>query len=174
MDKTTEKFGLYGASFIGLDMAAMGVFMVYPCYPFPQKVFSVAIGLALIGEGGAPIFFPGLLTLTKSIKEIVPDLDELSANDVASAIYNLTIIISNFSGPIIGGYLSTHFGIKQSCLIISTFIFFYSIIYLMYFRDKICRKKNSIITDSKSEEVELINHPGFYKDKNLNFLFIQI
>jgi predicted MFS family arabinose efflux permease len=171
LDKTTEKFGLYGACFFGLDMAALGVLMVYPYHPFPQKIFLVAIGLALIGGGGAPIFVPGLVSLTKSIKEITPDLDELSANDVASAIYNLTVAIGNFIGPIIGGYLSTRFGFKQSCLFISTFIFFYSIIYLMYFRDKICRKKNSIITDSKSEEVELMNHPGFFKDKNLNCSF---
>ena len=171
LDKTTEKFGLYGACFFGLDMAALGVLMVYPYHPFPQKIFLVAIGLALIGGGGAPIFVPGLVSLTKSIKKIAPDLDELSANDVASAIYNLTIAIGNFIGPIIGGYLSTRFGFNHSCLIISSFIFFYSIIYLIYFRDKICRKRNSIITDSKSEEVELMNHPGFYKDKNLNCSF---
>ena len=171
LDKITEKFGLYGVSFIGLDMAAMGVLMVYPYYPFPQKVFFVAIGLAFIGGGGAPIFVPGLVSLTKSIKEIDPDLDELSANDVSSALFNLTIAIGDFSGPIVGGYLSTCFGFKQSCLIISTFIFFYSIIYLIYFRDKICRKRNSIIIDSKSEEVELMNHPGFFKDQNLNFSF---
>ena len=123
LDKTTEKFGLYGATFIGLDMAALGVLMVYPYYPFPQRVISVMIGLALIGGGGAPIFVPGLVSLTKSIKEIEPDLDELSANDVSSAIYNLTIAIGDFSGPMIGGYLSTCFGFKHSCLIISTFIF---------------------------------------------------
>jgi len=39
LDKATEKFWLYGASFIGIDMAALGVIMVYPYYPFPQKVF---------------------------------------------------------------------------------------------------------------------------------------
>ena len=171
LDLTTKKFGLYGASFIGLAMAALGVLMVYPYYPFPQKVFSVMIGLALIGGGGAPIFVPGLVSLTKSIKEIESDLDELSSNDVASAIYNLTVAIGNFFGPMIGGYLSTCFGFKDSCLIISTFIFFYSIIYFIYFRDKMCRRRNSIISDSKSEEVELINHPGFYKDKNLEFSF---
>jgi len=171
LDLTTKKFGLYGASFIGLAMAALGVLMVYPYYPFPQKVFSVMIGLALIGGGGAPIFVPGLVSLTKSIKEIETDLDELSSNDVASAIYNLTVAIGNFFGPTIGGYLSTCLGFKDSCLFISTFIFFYSIIYFIYFRGKICRRRNSIISDSKSEEVELINHPGFYKDKNLEFSF---
>jgi len=109
-------------------------------------------------EGGAPIFFPRLVSLTKNIKEIEYGLDELSANDVASAIFNLTIAICDFSGPMIGGYLSTCFGFKHSCLIISTFIFFYSIIYFIYFREKICKKRNSIITYSKSEEIELMNH----------------
>jgi len=111
------------------------------------------VGLALIGGGGATIFVPGLASLTKSIKEIEPDLDELSANNVASAIFNLTIAISDFLAPMIGGYLSTCFGFKHNCLIISTFLFFYSIIYFIYFREKICRKRNSIITDSKSEEI---------------------
>ena len=40
LDKTTKKFGLYGESFIGLVMAALGVLMVYPYYLFPQKVFQ--------------------------------------------------------------------------------------------------------------------------------------
>ena len=172
LDKTTEELGLYGATFIGLIMASLGVLMVYPYNPFPKKIIFVIIGLALIGGGGAPIFVPGLVSLSKSIKEIEPDMDELSANDTSSAIYNITVAIGDFSGPIVGGYFSTNLGFKHSCLIMSSSIFFYSIIYLIYFRNKMhCGRRSSINIDAKSDEVELMNHPGFYKNKNLNYSF---
>ena len=34
-----------------------------------------------------------------------------------------------------------------------------------------CGRRSSINIDAKSDEVELMNHPGFYKNKNLNYSF---
>ena len=170
INKATESLGLYGSSFIGLLICAFGVLLVYPYPPLPKSTISVIIGLALIGGGSAPIFIPGLVNLSKNVKKIDPDIDEFSANDISSAINNITIAIGDFSGPIIGGYLSSQFGFKNSCLISSTLIFIYSIFYFIYFKKKILPNKDKkllIDNDSKSEEKELMNHPGFYKDNNL-------
>lgn len=169
----TERLGLYGSSFIGLILASLGVLMVYPYPPIPKSIIFVIVGLGLIGGGSAPIFIPGFVTLNKNIKKIAPEIEEHSANDISSAINNITIAIGDFSGPIIGGYFSTCFGFKNSCLIVSTIIFIYSILYFIYFRNNIIsykkNKKLPIDMDSKSEEEkELMNHPGFYKDDNIN------
>ena len=67
LDVTTQKFGLYGTSFIGLIMAALGVYMIFPYYPFPQKIISVIMGLTLIGGGGSPLFIPGLISISNQI-----------------------------------------------------------------------------------------------------------
>ena len=173
IDIMTERLGLYGSSFIGLILASLGVLMVYPYPPIPKSIIFVIAGLGLIGGGSAPIFIPGFITLNKNIKKIAPEIEEHSANDISSAINNITIAIGDFSGPIIGGYFSTCFGFKNSCLIVSTIIFIYSILYFIYFKNNIIsykkNKKLPIDMDSKSEEEkELMNHPGFYKDDNIN------
>ena len=169
IDKATEILGLYGSIFIGLLIAAFGVLMVYPYPPFPKSIIFVIIGLTMIGGGSAPIFIPGLVNLSKNIKKIDPNIDEFSSNDISSAINNITIAIGDFCGPIIGGYFSTHFGFKSSCLIVSTFIFIYSILYFIYFRSHIFVKEKNIHFDfdSKSEERELMNYPGLYKENNI-------
>lgn len=170
IDLLTERFGLYGSSFIGLVLASLGILMVYPYPPIPKSVIFVIVGLGLIGGGGAPIFIPGLVSLNKSVKRIAPEIDKLSANDISSAINNITIAIGDFSGPIIGGYFSTYFGFKNSCLIVSTIIFMYSILYFIYYRKFIFQNKPTkkpIDINSLSEEKELMNHPGFYKDDSL-------
>ena len=97
------------------------------------------------------------------------------ANDISSSIYNLTFDIGDFCGPIIGGFLSTHFGFKNCCLFVSLIILFYSIFFLIYFKKDIYSdiKRMGISelvddSDVKSDEKELINHPGLYKGDHVN------
>lgn len=168
IDKVSSKLGLYGSSYIGLVLASLGVLMVYPYPPLPKSLIIVALGLGVIGGGGAPIFIPGLVNLSKNVNKIDPSLDNYSANDVSSAINNITIAIGDFCGPVLGGFFSTHLGFKHSCLIISGITFLYSFLYLLYFRKHIFLSEQIINKESKSDEMELINHPGFYKDDNLD------
>ena len=97
------------------------------------------------------------------------------ANDISSSIYNLTFDIGDFCGPIIGGFLSTHFGFKHCCLFVSLIILSYSILFFSYFRKYIFSdiKKmgmNELVDDinNKTDEKELINHPGLYKGDHVN------
>jgi DHA1 family multidrug resistance protein-like MFS transporter len=181
LEHSTQRFGLYATSFFGLLMASFGVLMIYPYPPIPKKIFFVILGFVLIGGGGAPIFIPGLVALTKIIRKIKPNIDELMANDISSAINNFTFAIGDCCGPIIGGFLSTHFGFKHCCLFVSLIILSYSILFFTYFRNYIYSDIKKIgmeelvdDTNNKTDEKELINHPGLYKGDNINNNNIEI
>ena len=178
LDYITKKYGLYGTSCLGLFITSLGVIMIYPFPPIPKSLIFVIIGFILIGGGGVPIFIPGLIALNKNIKRIEQDVDELSASDVTSAINFLIINIGDFCGPIIGGFFSTYLGFKYCCLVISCLVLLYCLIFFLYFKmiiihdfQKIARKKSSLDSSVKSDEKELINHIGIYKDDELD-LFI--
>ena len=175
LEHSTQRFGLYATSYFGLLMASIGVLMIFPYPPIPKRIIFVVMGFIMIGGGSAPIFIPGLVALTKNIKKIELNIDELMANDISSSIYNLTFAIGDFCGPIIGGFLSTHFGFKNCCLFVSLIILCYSIFFFIYFKKHIYsdikRMGMSELaddTDVKSDEKELINHPGLYKGDNVN------
>ena len=145
--------------------------MVYPYPPLPKSIILIILGLILIGGGGVPIFIPGLVVLNKNIKNVDNNIDDLTVNDITSAINFLTVNIGDFCGPIIGGFLSTQFGFKLCCLIISIIVISYCFIYFYKFiLDEINEKGNKkfLSSEIKSEENELINHPGVYKENNLN------
>ena len=172
LDSITKRFGLYGTSCIGLLIASLGTLMIYPYPPIPKSLFFIVFGFILIGGGGVPIFIPGLIALNKNIKKNESNIDELTANDITSAINFLIINIGDFCGPVIGGFLTTHLGFKNCCLSISCFILIYGIFYFIYFYKfisddfKISGKKSSILDLKYSDENELINHHGIYKDNN--------
>ena len=175
LDYITKKYGLYGTSCLGLFITSLGVIMIYPFPPIPKSLIFVVIGFILIGGGGVPIFIPGLIALNKNIKRIEPDVDELSASDITSAINFLIINIGDFCGPIIGGFFSTLLGFKYCCLIISCLTLFFCLLFFLYFNkiiiydfQNIESKKSSLDFGVKSEENELINHFGTYKDDELD------
>ena len=175
LDKITKILGLYGTSCLGLALTSLGVLMVYPFPPFPKIVIIIIIGCVLIGGGDVPIFIPGIILLSKNIKRLEPNLDILTANDISSAINNLAFAIGDFIGPIIGGFLSTHFTFKYCCLIVSLMICTYCIIFFINFYKYIIlhfHKYEDFDSDlenniKKDEEKELINHPGKYKNEEI-------
>ena len=170
LDTLTEKIGSYGTSCIGLLIIAFGVLMIYPYPPIPKNIIFVIIGFILIGVGGVPVFIPGLVALKENIKKIDPKIHDLTVNDITSAINFLTVNIGDFCGPIVGGFFTTHFGFKRCCLIVSCIIVFYFIFYFFYFHKSIInaiKKKEILDTQIKTDENELINHPGIYKNNNI-------
>ena len=175
LDAIAKIFGLYGASCIGMIMNSLGVLMVYPFPPIPKKIFIVVFGFSLIGGGDAIIFIPGLIALSKNVKRIEKNIDNLTANDISSAINNLTFALGDFIGPIIGGYLSTHISFKYCCLVLSIFICIYCILFFVYFYKYIIihiHKYEDNLLDinsnsEKLEEKELMSHPGLYKTNEI-------
>lgn len=173
LDKTTKSFGLYGSSCLGMTLTSLGVLMVYPFPPLPKNIIIIIIGFVFIGGGDVPIFIPGIILLSKNIKKVNPNIDILTANDISSAINNLAFAIGDFIGPIIGGFLSTHVGFKYCCLIVSSIICLYCILFLIYFYKYIFIHFYKLGDDNienninKDEEKELMNHPGIYKNEDI-------
>ena len=156
LDYFTTKYGLYGTALFGLLIVLFGGLMIYPLPPIPNNVFFVIIGLILVGGGEVLIVNPGLFFISIGIKNIDNDLDELTVNDITSSIHYFTNNISDFFGPIIGGLLSSYFGFKNCCIIISFEILFYCIFYLIYFHKYILedlKKHNNVIIEKKTEKL---------------------
>ena len=151
LDRISEKFGIYLTFTCGLILSGISSLFIYPVPPIPHSLFFIIIGFFMIGTGSVPVFIPGLVMLSKNIKKIDPEIDELSANDIAAAINNLCVELGDFLGPILGGFLTDKFGFKLCCLFVSLLGLSYSVIYIFFFYDKIkndinmvCQGKNEI------------------------------
>ena len=107
--------------------------MIFPLPPFPKNIFSIIVGLALIGAGGPLIFILCLIELTKNVKKISINYDQNTINDIASAINNLFISIGDLIGPIVGGFLTSHFGFKACCSIIFIISFIFYLMFQCYY-----------------------------------------
>lgn len=133
LDNISSKFGIYATFSCGLISCSLGTLFLYPCPPIPKTIISIIIGFLFIGFGCAPVFIPGLVALAKNIKTIDPSIEELTANDISSAINNLTIDIGEFIGPILGGFLTYRSGFKYCCFFICLIGIVYSGIFILYF-----------------------------------------
>ena len=105
------------------------------------------------------------------------NLDELTANDIATSLNNVFVAIGEFSGPIIGGYITTFFGFNYCCFLVSLIILLYFGIFTYYFYNQIINKvqDNEELLENK-EDKEIINinkfRQSFTNYKRLYFLNI--
>ena len=129
----TDKFGMEKTPCLGLLMITIGCLFVYPVYPLPQNIIFILIGLCIIGGAGAPLNVPGLINMSDYLKQYDKNLDDLTANDIASTLYSLANNIGDFVGPTLGGFLSSKLGFKYCCIILSVFFFLYFILFLLIY-----------------------------------------
>jgi MFS family permease len=129
----TNKFGMELTPCIGLLMISLGCLFIYPVKPIPQNIFFILVGLCLIGGAGAPINVPSLINMSSCLKIYDKNLDEFTANDIASTLYTIANNIGDFIGPTLGGFLSTKIGFKYCCVFLSFFFFGYLLIYFWFF-----------------------------------------
>ena len=139
---------------IGLFFISVGSYFTYPVPPIPKSLLSVIFGLMFIGLGGAPIFVSGLLALSKAVKE--SKIDEKTANDISSAMNNLSVSIGDLLGHILGGFFATNFGFKYCCLFISLIMFKFFAFFFIYFYKDIKSDLNSKLF-SNYKNIKLIN-----------------
>ena len=166
LTKITKKLGMYGTECLGLLMTSIGCLFIYPVPPLPKSIISILFGLCLTGGAGAPINVPALINLSKDLKRYEPNLDEFASSDIASTYYTLVNDIGDFIGPILGGFLSSHFGFKYCCLIISIFIIFFFALFLLYFfKDIINEIKQPKEYDFQSIKVEIDNQSVLSHDQ---------
>ena len=85
------------------------------------------------------------------------NLDELTANDIATSLNNVFVAIGEFSGPIIGGYITTFFGFNYCCFFVSLIILLYFGIFTYYFYNQIINKvqDNEELLESGRDKEEL-------------------
>ena len=133
LDAISSKYGIYVTFSGGFVLICIAPLFLFPCPPLPRSFLSIIVGFLLLGLGSAPVFIPGLLALSKSIRKIDPKIDELTSNDISSAINNLTIAIGDFAGPIVGGFFTSHYNFKYCCYIVFSIGVIYSIIFISFF-----------------------------------------
>ena len=146
----TDKLGMEKTPCLGLLMITLGCLFIYPVFPIPQNIISILIGLCLIGGAGAPLNVPGLINMSNYLKFYDNTLDELTSNDIASTLYSLANNIGDFIGPTLGGFLSTEFGFKNCCIILSLLFGIYLVYYSWYF----CSSKD--LSDIKEKNINEI------------------
>ena len=133
LTKITKLLGMHGTSAFGILMTSLGCLFIYPVPPIPQNILSILLGLCLTGGAGAPINVPALINLSKDLKKYDPDLDEFVASDIASTLYTIVNDLGDFIGPVLGGFLSSNYGFKNCCLILSIFIIIFLVIFILFF-----------------------------------------
>jgi len=105
------------------------------------------------------------------------NLDELTANDITTSLNNVFVAIGEFSGPIIGGYISTFFGFNYCCFWVSLMILLYFGIFTYYFYNEIKNKgqdnEELIENDGDKKIINIDNfRQSFINYKKLYFLDI--
>ena len=86
--------------------------------PMPKNIIFFIFGLSITGADWAPIGTLCLMLLSEFIKKVNTNIDEFSANDMSSAMYNFYFNIGDFLSPFLGGFISTRYGFYYSCLYI--------------------------------------------------------
>ena len=174
LDRISAKLGIYLTFALGLILSGISSLFIYPVSPLPHSFISIIIGFLLMGVGSVPVFIPGLVMLSKNIKTIDESIDEMSANDIASAINNLCLDLGNFVGPILGGYLSDSFGFQLCCIIVTAIVIAYSAIFILFFFSKIKNNLSMICQNEKSEnyeeDIEEENNNDYFKRLKSNIL----
>ena len=174
LDRISAKLGIYPTFAFGLILSGISSLFIYPVPPLPRSFISIIIGFLLMGVGSVPVFIPGLVMLSKNIKKIDDSIDEMSANDIASAINNLCLDLGNFVGPILGGYLADNFGFQLCCFIITAIVIAYSAIFILFFFSKIKNDLSLFCLNEKSEnneeDIEEENNNDYFKRLKSNIL----
>jgi hypothetical protein len=89
------------------------------------------MGLMILGIPCAFINVPAICDMIDTLKS-KKGYDEESANNLASALYNLAINLGESIGPTLGGYISNKRDFVTSCIYVSFLNLTYSILFCGY------------------------------------------
>jgi hypothetical protein len=124
---------------------------------------------------GIPAAFINVLAICNMIDTLKTkfNVDEHSAHDMSSALFNLSLMFGEFIGPAFGGYVTEYSSFSASCVsagfinLIYVFIFVYInyVTFMKEFNEKIMNnKKIDVLLDLKN-----MNDDFSYKNnKNMN------
>ncbi len=127
---------------IGMFFNSFFILFLGPSNFLPQRLSIIIIGLAGLGFGGAFISIPAVIDAIEILKNEV-GLNENSAQDYASATYNLGYFLGETVGPLFGGHLTQELGFVHACNINCAANYCYMIIYACFIAfDKIFKRKD--------------------------------
>ena len=150
----SKKIGNFNSIFAGIIIYSIAIYLIYPLPPFSNKIAFTIIGLSLVGAGGPVIFILSLLEISKILNKISKNYDQNTINDIASAANNLFVSIGDLLGPIIGGFISSHFGFKFTCIFLFCILVIFNLLFIFFYtRDdkNISYKASNNITSLQEE-----------------------
>lgn len=114
-------FNLLGLCFIGID-EILSIEKIY-------VLILITMGLFLNGIITALALVPFLSECIQALKINYPDFETPILNNMASGLFNGSLALTEFEGPIIGGILCDFFGFSGCCLIYSLF----ALVFFLFF-----------------------------------------
>ena len=143
---------------IGMFFNSFFILFLGPSQFLPQRLSIIIIGLSGLGFGGAFISIPAVIDAIEILKNEV-GLNENSAQDYASATYNLGYFLGETIGPLFGGHLTQKFGFVHACNINCATNFLFAFIYISFvIFDQVFKHKKR-----EKEEKLLLNEGEFEK-----------
>lgn len=127
----TNKFGLKMTLVTGLFLLFIGSLFLAPISILPQSMLTIMIGLVILGIPAALINVSSICDLIEFFKTSKLKMDDATANDISSAIYNLGLNFGEAVGPIFGGYVTEKIDFETSCVYTSLLNLFYCVFFFM-------------------------------------------
>ena len=125
IEKVHELFGTKMTMGLGQFFNFLFVLMLPPIRIFPSSVIMSVIGLTGLGMAEALSTIPSVEDFMNTLRDDLK-IEETTANDLSSAIYNFGVNLGDSIGPVIGGYLTENNGFDRAC-------FFISVINILWF-----------------------------------------
>lgn len=146
MNQITNKIGLKMTIVCGLFLLFFGALFLAPISILPQSMLTVIIGLVILGIPEALINVNSICDLNEYFKNSKLKIDEASANDLSSSIYNLGLNFGEAVGPIFGGYITEKYDFETSCVYTSLINLFYCGVFFLFNYKIILNHFNGLIT----------------------------
>lgn len=133
----SSRLGLKLTISIGLFLNFFGSLFLPPVTVLPQIRGTIIFGLLILGIPNALINVTGICDLIDMLKSSKFNYDENTANDMASAIYNLGLNFGEAIGPAFGGFVTEKFDFQTSCIYTSLLNLIYCVFFFVINYNKI-------------------------------------
>lgn len=158
----TERIGNFCTLTLSHFSAIIGCLLTGPTEILPKNYFIMIIGIFLQGINSCFINICSFIELNNFTQYLFPD-NEDAKNDSSAAFYNFSFYLGNLFSPLLGSYVTVHYGFRKSAdvsgLISLIFDIFFTKFYLgmitLFFKTK--KELNQKIQDQKKSSLIQMN-----------------
>lgn len=122
-NKMTMSFGLLFNIFSVLLLPPVGI--------FPSSLITVGVGLSFMGMSEALGTIPSVENFVNILRGETLNIEEETANDLSSALYNFGVNLGDASGPLIGGFITEKKGFETACFYMSVANFSWFFVFII-------------------------------------------